>query len=106
MSRRYTEEDHKKWEELYLQGNSLTKVARLCGCDVSTIYQALKKRGVKFRHELRPVTTLEVARWVKVYLETGDLGKVLSTTDRSELTVLKHLVRALREYALRSQKGP
>ncbi|RLI02331.1 hypothetical protein DRO31_04390 [Candidatus Bathyarchaeota archaeon] len=102
--KRYTEEERQRWVELYLQGKSLTEISRICGCDISTIYQTLKRRGVRFRNELRPVSTKEVLEWLRVYLETGDLKEVLARTDRSEPTVLKHLLRALRAYALRSKQ--
>jgi len=105
MKRKFTEKDYQDWIRLYQEeGKSLNDIARQYRCDISTVYQTFRRRGVKFRRTVRPVTTKEVALWTRVYIETGSLGEVLSVANRNESTVLRHLVAKLRELLLSREK--
>ena len=100
-----TPENVDQWEELYKQGKSLQEIAKQFGCDLTTVYQALRKRGVKFRSRLSPVMNKEVDLWVRAYLQSGDLNEVVTLSGRRPFTVLSHMVRRMRELLLTGSNG-
>lgn len=86
--RKFSDEDYKKWAELYQSGLSTDRIAKLCGVSVERVCNGIKRIGVNFR---KPNWSSEYDNWKSLYLSGMSAEKIANLYGCCSGTVLNAL---------------